>query len=175
MAKIAFSKLGLKKASDEVITLHINEQEIEVKQYLPISDKLVLISNAINAAADMNNFANPVKLDVFTSLEIVFAYTNISFTDKQKEDPAKLYDLLEGNGVINIIINAIPKSEYQTIREGVMECADAIYSYRNSVLGILESVSQDYSNLELDASNIQKEIANPDNLKLLKEVLTKLG
>ena len=44
---------------------------------------------------DNNNFANPVKLNVFLRLEIIFNYTNISFTDKQKEDLVKLYDILE--------------------------------------------------------------------------------
>ena len=51
----------------------------------------------------------------------------------------------------------------------------AIYTYRNSVLGILESISQDYSALNLDATEIQQKLADPDNMALLKQVLTKLG
>lgn len=174
MAKVAFSKLGLKK-NEEIVILHINGQEIEVKQYLPINEKLMLIANVINQSADDNNFANPVKLDVFTSLEIIFAYTNISFTDKQKEDLIKLYDLLEGNDIINIVLGVIPDKEYNMIRDGVMECADAIYTYQNSIMGILENVSADYSNLDLDATNIQQKIADSENIELLKNVLTKLG
>jgi hypothetical protein len=42
-------------------------------------------------------------------------------------------------------------------------------------LGILDAISTDYSNLSLDASEIQNTIADPDNLALLKDVLTKLG
>ena len=81
MAKIAFTKLGLTKAAESATkTVEINGQPIEVKQYLPINEKLVLIGNVLNQSADENNFANPIKLDVFTSLEVVFAYTNISFT-----------------------------------------------------------------------------------------------
>ena len=44
-----------------------------------------------------------------------------------------------------------------------------------SVLGILEAVSKDYSNLDFDATQIQKKMADPENLKLVKDVLTKLG
>jgi hypothetical protein len=51
----------------------------------------------------------------------------------------------------------------------------AFYEYQNSIYGILENVTQDYANLDLDASRIQKTIADPDNLELLKSVLTKLG
>jgi len=93
MAKIPFTKLKLIK-KDETVTFLYNEQEITVKKYLPVNEKLELISRVINAAADENRFYNPVKLDIFLKLEIIFTYTNINFTDKQKEDPSKLYDLL---------------------------------------------------------------------------------
>ena len=97
MAKVSFSKLGLTK-NQEVKILNWNEQNIEVRQYLPISEKLELISNVINFAHDGNaNFANPVQVEVFTGLELLYAYTNISFTDKQKEDPAKLFDLVKSS------------------------------------------------------------------------------
>lgn len=172
--KPTFAKMGL-KLNTNVVNISIGDQQIEVKQYLPINDKLVLISNVINQAADENNFANPIKLDVFAALEIVFAYTNITFTDKQKEDLIKLYDILESNNVFNTVISAIPEAEYKSIVEGIDACAQAIYTYRNSALGIMESISQDYSSLDFDASNIQKKLGDPNNLSLLKEVLTKLG
>ena len=47
MAKVAFSKLGL-KVNQDIKTIEFNGQNIEVKQYLPIQDKLRLISNIIN-------------------------------------------------------------------------------------------------------------------------------
>ena len=174
MAKPTFAKMAL-KINTETKTVKIGEQEIEVKQYLPINDKLILISNVLNNAADDNNFSNPIKLDVFTSLEIIFTYTNLSFTDKQKEDLVKLYDILESNDIFNQIIAAIPTEEYNCIIDGVQKCSDAVYAYRNSVMGILEMVNQDYSSLDLDAQKIQKEIADPENMELLKNVLTKLG
>jgi hypothetical protein len=174
MAKLAFSKLGL-KSDNQVVELHINEQIIEVKQYLPVNDKLGLISRVINLSADQNNFANPVKVEVFGALEIIQAYTNLSFTEKQKEDVCKLYDLLESNGIIDKVINAIPKKEYDFLLDGINESIKAVYAYRNSVMGIMEIVSQDYSNLDLDATTISEKIQNPENLTLLKDVLTKLG
>lgn len=174
MAKVSFTKLGLKK-NEEVGILHINEQDIEVKQYLPINEKLELISSVINSAADENNFSNPVKENVFLTLEILYHYTNINFTDKQKEDPVKLYDLVVSSGLVNKVTDLIPEEELDEVINGVAQSVKAIYTYRNSVLGILESVSQDYSNLNLDATEIQQKLADPDNMALLKQVLTKLG
>ena len=174
MAKVSFTKLGLKK-NEEVGILHINEQDIEVKQYLSINEKLELISSVINSAADENNFSNPVKENVFLTLEILYHYTNINFTDKQKEDPVKLYDLVVSSGLVNKVTDLIPEEELDEVINGVAQSVKAIYAYRNSVLGILESISQDYSALNLDATEIQQKLADPDNMALLKQVLTKLG
>lgn len=174
MAKVPFSKLNLKKI-DKVQVVTINGLEIEVKQYLPVAEKLELIANVLNNSADDNNFANPVKTYVLSHLEIIYAYTNLSFTDKQKEDPAKLYDILETNGIIDSIILAIPPSEYDNLIEDITSTIDAYYKYKNSALGILEAATTDYKNLDLEASDIQKKIADPDNLTLLKDVITKLG
>ena len=173
MAKVPFSKLNLKKI-DKVQVVTINGLEIEVKQYLPVAEKLELIANVLNNSADDNNFANPVKTYVLSHLEIIYAYTNLSFTDKQKEDPAKLYDILETNGIIDSIILAIPPSEYDNLIEDITSTIDAYYKYKNSALGILEAATTDYKNLDLEASDIQKKIADPDNLTLLKDVITKL-
>lgn len=174
MAKIGFTKLSLKR-KNEVKTITINNNQIEIKQYLPVNDKLDLIARVINGAHDQNNFPNPIKIEVIGTLEMIMAYTNISFTEKQKEDIPKLYDLLEENGVIKDIISQIPEDEYNFIIDGINKTVDAVYTYNNSVLGILESISQDYSNLDFDIQKLQNDIANPENLKLVKDVLTKLG
>lgn len=175
MAKVSFSKLGLTK-NQEVKILNWNEQNIEVRQYLPISEKLELISNVINFAHDGNaNFANPVQVEVFTSLELLYAYTNINFTDKQKEDPAKLFDLVKSSHLLDSVIMMIPANEYNDLVTGVQSSITAIYAYQNSVMGVLDNISTDYSNLNLDATEIQKALSDPNNMALLKNVLTKLG
>ena len=174
MAKIGFTKLSLKR-KNEVKTITINNNQIEIKQYLPVNEKLDLIARVINGAHDQNNFPNPIKIEVIGTLEMIMAYTNISFTEKQKEDIPKLYDLLEENGIIKDIISQIPEDEYNFIIDGINKTVDAVYTYNNSILGILESVSQDYSNLDFDATQIQKKMADPENLKLVRDVLTKLG
>ena len=175
MAKVAFTKLGLKR-KDEVKTVNVNNNVIEVKQYLPINDILALISRVINLSHDSsNNFANPVQVEVIGTIEIIAAYTNLSFTEKQKEDYAKLYDLLEENGITKDLISAIPEDEYAFLIDGINDSIEAVYKYQNSVLGILDSVAQDYSNLEFDASKIQQELADPQNLELLKGIMSRLG
>lgn len=177
MAKIAFSKLGLTKDKlDEFQTVEFNDQTVEVKQYLPIAEKAELISRVLNNSVDDDaGYYNNLKLDMWLALEIVYAYSNISFTEKQKSDPMKLYDLLSSNKLLNLIIGLVPESEFYYLTKVTHELATAIYTYRNSALGILDSIGRDYSNLDFDATEIQKKLADPENLALLKNVVEKLG
>ena len=174
MPKIGFTKLGL-KPNNEIQTIEFNEQNIEVKQYLPVEEKLELITNVLELSHDSNNFSNPVKVSVYTTLEIIEKYTNVNFTEKQKENPTKLYDLLVGNGFSAAVIKAIPEPEYDEILTGIKQTIKSVYKYQNSVMGILDTISQDYSNLNLDASAIHQQLADPENMALLKNIMTKLG
>ena len=63
MAKLPFTKLGLKQ-NNETVNIQFNDQIIEVKQYLPVDEKLELITRVLELAHDSNNFSNPVKIDV---------------------------------------------------------------------------------------------------------------
>lgn len=174
MAKISFTKLGLTK-NTEVASFDWNGQTVEVKQYLPIQEKMDLIAAVLNNCQDENNFINEAKMALFMDLEIAYRYTNINFTEKQKEDPAKLYDLLAGSGLFDDIFTVLPQREYKSIVMWLSKTAEHIYDYRNSVYGILDAMNTDYSNLELDAESLKEKIADPEALGLLKNVLTKLG
>lgn len=174
MAKLSLNKLGV-KLNQNTQTFEFNGCEIEVKQYLPINDKLKLIGDVMSASMDDNNFANPVKIDVFTALYVIEAYTNITLTEKQKSEPEKVYDILQSNGILELVISNIPESEYTAITLGIHRSVKSYFRYKNSVVGILDTISTDYSNLNLEASEIQQKLADPQNLELLKNILTKLG
>ena len=177
MAKISYTKLGINKEElNKVQTVEYNGQTIEVKQYLPVIEKSELITRVLNNSVDENNgYYNLLKIDMYLALEIVYAYSNISFTEKQKEDSAKLYDMLNASRVLNLIIGLVPEGEFYYLNKTVHEMANNIVAYRNSAMGIMERITTDYSNLDLDASAIQKELADPNNMTLLKDILTKLG
>ena len=177
MAKISYTKLGINKEElNKVQTVEYNGQTIEVKQYLPVIEKSELITRVLNNSVDENNgYYNLLKMDMYLALEIVYAYSNISFTEKQNEDPMKLYDMLNASRVLNLIIGLVPEGEFYYLNKTVHEMANNIVAYRNSAMGIMERITTDYSNLDLDASAIQKELADPNNMTLLKDILTKLG
>lgn len=179
MAKVPFSKLEVKINGSDCVNTYYNtkgeEIEYEVKQYLPLKEKIELVQRVINQSVDDNGFYNPMKVKLYLVLEVVYAYTNLSFTAKQKEDPFKLYDLLVSTGIFCEIVSHIREKDWSEIQENVWKTIENIYAYRNSVMGILENISADYSNLDLDATEIQSKLADPNNMALLKDVLAKLG
>jgi len=73
--------------------------------------KSKVIENIINWSLDSTNFANPIRVKMNTVLEIMFAYTNINFTDKQKEDRLGLYDLIVSSGLWKAISDKIKETE----------------------------------------------------------------
>ena len=174
MAKLAFSKLGLKN-NNQVVNINYNEQTIEVKQYISVNDKLKLISDVINNTVDEHSFCNPVKVKVYLSIGIVENYTNISFTEKQKEDIVKLYDLIQSNGLFDKILTAIPDEEFNDLLNSTWDSIDAIYTYNNSAMGVIENIGSNYKDMNLDVEEIQQKLANGENVEFLKEILDKLG
>ena len=57
----------------------------------------------------------------------------------------------------------------------INETINSIYNYKNSVMGILDTISTDYSDLNLDVEHVQEQLSNSENLTLVKDILTKLG
>jgi len=185
MSKIEFSKLNLKENND-IITLHYGEGDdaldIEIKQYLPIDEKFIIISKILANSVDNYNFYNTVRIESFLSLYLIDAYTNI---DLPKEidangaelfiNPSETFDLLMGNDIKNDILSAIPQSEIQFIYNGAMDMVKSIYTYNNSAAGILESVANKYKEDDDKLEEISKKISDPNTMGFLKDVITKLG
>lgn len=174
MAKVSFNKLGL-KVNDSIEELNFHDQVIEVKQYVPVNEMLDLISWTINQSADNMKFYNVGKINIFKDIAIVQHFTNINITDKQLEDPAHLWDLLASSGLMNMIYELIPEDVLDWFTHTLWDTVNSIYKYQDSVMGILDTVNADYQNLNFDIEQLQKSISNPENLTLLKDVVTKLG
>lgn len=137
MAKITYSSLKL-KAQEELKTFTIEDKEIEVKQYLPIEDKIDLIDITLLKAKE-DKIYNPIKIDMFFHLHLVYLYTNITFTDKQREDEYKLYDILSTNNIITSVLENIPEIEYETLFELMQERIEVEMNYKTTAAAMVEN------------------------------------
>lgn len=174
MAKISFNKLGLNK-QDEIKTITLGENVIEVKQYLSVAQKGEIINHIVNNSIDDNNYYNPCKVMFFTDVELVLNYTNIGFTEKQKEAIDKPFDLMYENGLIAQIIELIPIEERVYITKAVADVIHSQYEYKNSARGILDAMATDYSNLNFDIDELNRKIAAKENIDLVSLIGDKLG
>ena len=175
MAKVPFSKFQAKVDNGVTKNFYCNSagEEIyyEVKHYLPFAEKLELVTNIVNKSIDDNGFYNPMRVKFNMVLEITYAYTNLSFTDKMKEDPFKLYDILVSTNIFADIINVIYEKDWAEIQENVWNTIKNIYDYKNSAAGILEMISNDYSAVNFNLEEIQDKLGSPESLELIREIL----
>lgn len=174
MANVSYSTLGC-KVSSEVKTIDFANKTIEVKQYLPIQEKLLIMQTVIELSMSQYNYANPVQVEVYTYLNVLQHYTNIKFTDKQLEDPAKLYDQTRSSGLLNAVIDALPEGEFAELIDGIDKSVKSFYAYRCSVLGILDVLQTNYSDINGDLSKVLEQIKDPEALKLIKQIAPLLG
>ena len=152
----------------------INEgsPDIIVKQYLPVEQKMALIGNIVNNSADDNNYYNPIRLDMYTVIGIIGLYTDIDLEDTTI---AQAYDILMESGLWEDILDTIPASEIEYIKINTRKILENIYAYKNSIYGVIEGFNNSADNIKLDSEEIQKNLSDPENLKLVKEILTKMG
>ena len=130
------------KVNNTISTIKINDQQVEVKQYLPMKDKIDLVQIALQKSEE-DGIYNDMKLDVYFHLNIVYLYTNIEFEDEDREDEIELYDRLESNGVITNVLTALPDNEYADLREYVKRMTRDSLRYKNTAAAVLTRIIQD--------------------------------
>ena len=174
MAKVSLSKIAPIKKIDSVV-INIGEEEITVIQYLSTDEKIALIERVLNATVDDTGFFNPMRLEVYFHLEMIRTYTNISITDNMMANPTKIYDLLVMNHILDTVLEAIPEEEYNFLFDTAEDCATHITEYNNSIMGVLNSASQDYTKTSANFNKMLEDLDDPAKIGFVKEILEKLG
>lgn len=139
--KISFNNLKLKP---DLSTTEFNFEgkEIQVLNYLDINNKYDLIMITLQKSEE-NGIYNPLKLEMYFHLHLIYLYTNITFTEKQKEDESKIYDILKSNGFIYQFLNTIKDEEYNFLFEMLNETKNELMKYKNTAGSVIQSIIQD--------------------------------
>ena len=138
-----------------------NGNIIEVLDYLPIEDKYDLIMITLQKSLE-DGYYNPIKIDEFFHLHLIYMYTNINFTEKQKEDEHKLYDSLKSNGLIDAFIEQMNEFDYSELFNMLDDTKRELTEYKRSVSGIIQNIITD---LPKQAEAMQDIIDNFDKEK----------
>ena len=123
------------KVEDKVV--NILGTEIKVKQYLPINDAIDFVQIAIQEAREGREL-NQVKLDMYFQLYMVYFFSDIEFSDEDKADPYTTYDNLCKLGVIDKVITAIPKDQYNCLFNWFNQSVGAEIRSANSIVPAID-------------------------------------
>jgi hypothetical protein len=135
MAKVSYANMKL-KMNESTKEVQLGETKIEVKQYLPVEEKYSFLNIVLQNSLE-NDIYNPIKVDMYFHLYLVYLYTNINFTDKQKEDESKLFDILLTNGIIEGVITTMPKAEYDVLVSLLNQMIEKNEKYKTTFAGVV--------------------------------------
>lgn len=166
MAKVSYAGLKL-KVNDEVKTFTWEDKEIEVKQYLPISDKYDLIMVALQKAKE-GEIYNPIKLDMYFHLNLVYLYTNLYFTDKQKEDEEKIFDTIVSSGLLAKIMENMAEDEFQDLWDKMTEYMNNELKYTTTAAALVRGIISDLPTQAQAAMDIVNNF-DPDKFQAVKD------
>lgn len=160
--KVSYANMKL-KVNTQVKTFKFGGQDIEVLQYLPARDKYDLLMITLQKSIQ-NGAYNDFKLNLYFELNLVYMYTNISFTEKQREDEFKLYDTLKSNGFFELFLQTINEDEYNELFAQLEAIKEASFRNRLSVSSVINQLINDLpANAEAAAKIVDN--FNPNQYK----------
>ena len=149
-----FGDLNLSK-NKETTEILINDIPVQVKHTIPVSDKIDLIQVALQKSQDESGLFNEVKKEIFFHLNLIYLYTDIEFSEEDRQDEMELYDKLKQNGVIDKVIDVLTDKikeekyfayrigEYQNLKDLFDVSADNIERYRHTAAAVVRGIIQD--------------------------------
>lgn len=131
MAILNYKDLNISK-KNILKTFKWGEQEVEILGYLPIEDMYSVVMITLQKSFE-NGYYNPIKLDMFYHLNLVYVYTNIIFSDEDRADESKLYDELVSSGFMAEFLNNLDERAYAEMQEDIENIAKMDMENRKSI------------------------------------------
>lgn len=173
MAKVSLTKIAPIKKGD-IININIGEETIQLKSYLPIVEKSILVEDIVNGSLDATNHINDMRAKMLFVVYVIQKYTNINFTEKQLENITELYDLIKLNGIDKIIFDNFNQQEYKDLQDMLNMTIDHVNEYVNSFAGVLRTITEEQNNSQANIDNMLTQLQSIANNSTLKDVLDNL-
>ena len=135
---INFKELNISDRNIKKNVFSFNGKDITVISYLPTSEKNDLIEVTLAKSWD-GNIYNPILLDMYFHLNILYSYTDILFDAEDREDDADLFDAVLTNGLLEQVLNKIDQTEYDTLQEMLETHKKELLAYKMSIPAMINS------------------------------------
>ena len=167
--KVSYANMKL-KVNTSVKTFDFKGQKVQVLQYLPAQDKYDLLMVTLQKSLE-DGMYNEFKLNLYFELNLVYMYTNISFTEKQREDEFKLYDTLKSNGFYEQFFQAMNEDEYNELFAQLNSIKNASFTNKMSIGAVINKLIDDLpANAEAAAKIVDS--FNPNQFKSVVDFAT---
>ena len=167
--------MKIEKIKIEIPTKEIllGDSKVNVKQYLDTQGKIKLLES-IQTECLNTEMLNPAKLDALFNAFTILNYTDIEVEDRDLDGLIRLYDYFEINGYMTMIINAIPKVEYDALIGYLQDTINDYNKFKLSFMGTLESLMALVPELMERVAEISKEI-DVESLGIVKTIYNNFG
>lgn len=150
--------------------------ELEVKEVIPMADKIDLIQFVVDNTVDMlTGTFSPIRLEVWYTLAICKWYAGIEFSDEDLQNVTVTYDELDFSGLANEIMAVIDPSEREYLEQAVNDTVQDIGRYNTSAAGIIHSMSNNASGLDEQITELLEKVKNGEGLEQLAAIKDVVG
>lgn len=133
------SKISFLSINEKCNTFNLApDVEVKVLQYLPIEQKNDIIQLTLQNSEE-NGVFNYLLLDMYFHLYICYLYTDIDFTEEEKENPANTFDVLTSTGVLNQVIATMDPNEYKALHQILDTSVENKIKYNNTLASVINS------------------------------------
>lgn len=172
----------LAKQQEGTVVVQHKDHTIIIKTYLPLLDKIKLVSSIYQSAVDEDDILQIIDCN---SLEVAFkvlvtqTYTDISLP----KDSVQAYDLLVSSGLYEIIYQAIPldeKVELEEVLENYIQEKKERYERENTLPNIVKNMlneligkvpTMDEAKKFIEDASKEIEGFEPDKLKFIQDFM----
>lgn len=146
MSLINFKEIDFNKSiNKENKVINFNGSEIQILNYLPISDKYELIMATIKKSYE-NEMFNPIKLNMYFNLYLIYMYTNIVINAEEKVNQDEVYDTFKSSGLLTLIKENMDKDELQDLEDKMLQTLNVIKEHNSSITGFLSNLLNEVMN-----------------------------
>lgn len=148
MSLINFKDIDFSKSNNrENKTINFNDNIIQITSYLPANEKYNLIITILSKSDETDLFNN-FKTKFYFDLNLVLMYSNIIFSEEDKQDELQLYDTLKKSGLMDMIIDAIPENEKADLWENIINIQKEMINYRRSLSALITQVADKINSIQ---------------------------
>jgi hypothetical protein len=155
----------------ENIAVEVGGQTVLVHSLIPYETLFTAIQEVINTVTSQYGYISSGIQQVTTDMTLLKYFTNldINILNLDTYQVYSNYDIIKPH--IKPLLAVIDQEQLEFFYVTIDRTIESICSFRNSVSGLLDAVTDNTKNTMGDIAALQDQISNPDTLKTIQEIM----